>query len=62
MGMLVVSSTLTVGPIAAALDEAGTPTGEAGGALQRAFPRFAEDLEWWSEAARLQRERRAPPY
>ena len=63
MGMVVVSSTLMVGPITAALDEAGTPTpGEGGAALGRAFPRFAADLEWWAEAARRQRERRAPPY
>ena len=63
MGMVVVSSTLMVGPITAALDEAGTPTpGEGGAALGRAFPRFAADLEWWADAARRQRERRAPPY
>jgi NAD(P)H-dependent FMN reductase len=62
MGMVVISSTLMVGPIITALDEAGTPTGEGGGALTRAFPRFAEDLEWWAEATRRQREHRAPPY
>jgi NAD(P)H-dependent FMN reductase len=63
MGMVVVSSTLMVGPITAALDEAGTPTpGEGGAALGRAFPRFAADLEWWAEAARRQREHRPPPY
>jgi NAD(P)H-dependent FMN reductase len=62
MGMVVISSTLMVGPIAPALDEAGTPTGEGGAALQRAFPRFAEDLEWWAEAARRQREHRVTPY
>ena len=63
MGMAVVPSTLLVGPVAAALDEAGTPTpGEGGAALARAFPRFAADLEWWAEAARRQREHRAPPY
>src|SRR5215210_7077900 len=56
MGMVVVSSTIAVGPVTAALDEAGTPTGEGGEALKRAFPRFAEDLEWWVEAARRQRE------
>src|SRR5215216_4007345 len=45
MGMVVVPSTLLVGPVAAALDEAGTPTtGEGGAALSRAFPRFAADL------------------
>jgi NAD(P)H-dependent FMN reductase len=62
MGMVVISSTLVVGPVASALDEGGSPTGEGGEALKRAFLRFAEDLEWWVEAARRQREHRAPPY
>jgi NAD(P)H-dependent FMN reductase len=62
MGMVVVSSTLAVGPISQTLDADGKPTGPAGEALQRAFPRFAEDLSWWTEAARAQRERKAPPY
>jgi hypothetical protein len=30
--------------------------------VQRAFPRFADDLAWWTEAAREQRRRKAPPY
>jgi NAD(P)H-dependent FMN reductase len=62
MGMVVISSTLSVGPIAQALDAGGAPIGEAGAALDRAFPRFADDLAWWTEAARDQRRRRAPPY
>jgi NAD(P)H-dependent FMN reductase len=62
MGMVVVSSTLAVGPISQTLDADGQATGAAGEALQRAFPRFADDLAWWTEAARAQRERRAPPY
>jgi NAD(P)H-dependent FMN reductase len=62
MGMVVVSSTLAVGPIAQTLDADGQPTGPAGEALQRAFPRFADDLAWWTEAGRAQRERKAPPY
>lgn len=62
MGMVVVSSTLTVGPIADALNEAGEPIGQGGAALERAFPRFADDLAWWTEAAKFQRARRAPPY
>ena len=62
MGMVVVSSTLAVGPISQTLDADGQPTGPAGDALQRAFPRFADDLAWWTEAARAQRERKAPPY
>jgi NAD(P)H-dependent FMN reductase len=62
MGLVVISSTLTVGPITQALDEAGEPIGEGGAALERAFPRFADDLAWWTEAAKSQRSRRAPPY
>jgi hypothetical protein len=62
MGMVVISSTLTVGPIVETLDEAGEPIGEAGAALEHAFPRFADDLAWWTEAAKVQRARRAPPY
>lgn len=62
MGMVVVSSTLAVGPISQTLDEGGQPTGKAGEALERAFPRFADDLAWWTEAARAQRARKAPPY
>ena len=62
MGMVVVSSTLAVGGIAQALDEAARPLGDGGAALDKAFPRFAADLGWWVEAAREQRGRRAPPY
>jgi NAD(P)H-dependent FMN reductase len=62
MGMVAISSTLMVGPVAAALDDVGTTMGEGGAALERAFPRFAADLEWWMEASRRQREHRAPPY
>jgi NAD(P)H-dependent FMN reductase len=62
MGMVVVSSTIAVGPIAQSLTVDGAPTGEGGKALERAFPRFADDLMWWVEAARMQRQRKAPPY
>ena len=62
MGMVVISSTLAVGGISHALDEAGEPIGEGGLSLMRAFPRFADDLAWWTEAARAQRARAAPPY
>ena len=62
MGMVVISSTLAVGPIAHTLSTSGEPIGEAGQALQKAFPRFADDLAWWTEAARNQRARQAPPY
>ena len=62
MGMVVISSTLTVGPIEETLDAAGEPLGAGGAALTRAFGRFADDLRWWTEAARAQRARAAPPY
>lgn len=62
MGMVVISSTLTVGPIEETLDPEGEPLGQAGAALERAFTRFADDLDWWTEAAKLQRGRRAPPF
>ncbi|WP_315741134.1 MULTISPECIES: NAD(P)H-dependent oxidoreductase [unclassified Bradyrhizobium] len=62
MGMVVVSSTLAVGPIGQSLSADGKPTGDSGQALERAFPRFADDLLWWVEAGREQRARRAPPY
>ena len=51
-----------IGPIAQTLSENGEPIGEAGKALARAFPRFADDLVWWIEAAKAQRAKRAPPY
>jgi NAD(P)H-dependent FMN reductase len=62
MGMVVVSSTLAVGGIGSAFDDQGRPAGEGGAALERAFPRFADDLAWWTAAARAQRARQAPPY
>jgi NAD(P)H-dependent FMN reductase len=62
MGMVVISSTIAVGPIAQTLSEQGEPTGEGGKALERAFPRFADDLAWWVEAAKAQRVRKPPPY
>src|SRR5579883_2298842 len=62
MGMVAISSTLTVGPIAAALDAGGKPQGEARTFLDLAFPRFADDLFWWAEAAKTQRAAKAPPY
>ncbi len=62
MGMVVVSSTIAVGPIGQTLSADGKPTGEGGKALQHALPRFADDLAWWMEAARAQRQRKPPPY
>jgi NAD(P)H-dependent FMN reductase len=62
MGMVVISSALTVGPIAQTLDVDARPIGDSGHALSQAFGRFADDLAWWTEAARAQRARKAPPY
>lgn len=62
MGMVVISSTLTVGPIGQALDATGKPTGDAGHALERSFGKFADDLAWWTEAAKTQRAKKPPPY
>src|ERR1700676_215793 len=62
MGMVVISSTIAVGPTAQSLSADGKPQGEGGKALERTFPRFADDLAWWMEAAKAQRARRAPPY
>jgi hypothetical protein len=62
MGMVVISSTIGVGPIGQTLSADGKPIGEGGKALERAFPRFADDLIWWVEAAKEQRARKKPPY
>lgn len=62
MGMVVTSTPLAVGGIGQALDASAEPTGEGGAALARAFPRFADDLAWWTEAARAQRAKMAPPF
>ena len=62
MGMVVISSTIAVGPIVQTLSAEGEPTGEGGRALEGSFPRFADDLMWWVEAARTQRQHKQPPY
>jgi NAD(P)H-dependent FMN reductase len=62
MGMVVISSTIAVGPISQSLSADGKPIGEGGKALEHAFPRFADDLTWWVEAAKAHRERKKPPY
>ena len=62
MGMVVISSTLLAGPIAETLDADGQPIGQLGDGLEKAFPRFADDLAWWTEAAKAQRLRKPPPY
>src|SRR6195256_2877703 len=62
MGMVVISSTIAVGPIGQTLSAEGEPLGEGGSALAAAFPRFADDLAWWIEAAKDQRARKKRPY
>jgi len=62
MGIVMVSSTIAVGPIAQTLAADGAPMGAGGETLERAFPRFADDLAWWMEAAKAQRARKPPPY
>ena len=62
MGMVVVSSTISAGPIAQTLDQDGKPIGDGGKALAQTFPRFADDFIWWAEAAKAQRARKKPPY
>ena len=63
MGMVVISS--TIGGRADRANRSspeGKPTGEGGKVLERTFPRFADDLAWWMEAAKAQRARKKPPY
>jgi NAD(P)H-dependent FMN reductase len=62
MGMVVISSTLTVGPLAQTLDETGQALGDDGRRLDHVFARFADDLAWWTEATKAQKAKKAPPY
>lgn len=62
MGMVVVSSTIAVGPMKDTLDEDGEPVGSGGPSLEKQFPRFADDLAWWTAAARAQQELQEPPF
>jgi len=62
MGMVVISSAIAVGPIAQTLSSDGKPIGDGGKALERAFPRFADDLTWWMEAVKAQRQKKQPPF
>ena len=62
MGMIVISSALSVGPVTDTLDEQGRPVGPAGKSLEHHFPTFADDLAWWANAARAHRAVKSPPY
>ena len=62
MGMVVVSSTVAVGQIAETFNAEGEPIGDLGALARKAFGRLADDLAWWTSAARRQRLQQAPPY
>jgi NAD(P)H-dependent FMN reductase len=62
MGMVVISSALSVGPINDTLDDRGRPVGSLGKSLEKSFSTFAEDLTWWANAARAHRAIAPPPY
>ncbi|WP_411340858.1 NADPH-dependent FMN reductase [Sphingopyxis sp. J-6] len=62
MGMVVTATGLSLARIGGAFDTEGQPAGEDGGRLAKAFPRFADDLGWWIDAAKAQREKVAPPF
>jgi NAD(P)H-dependent FMN reductase len=62
MGMVVTSTPLGLARIGGAFDASGTPMGEDGARLEKAFPRFADDLVWWIDAARAQRTAEATPF
>jgi NAD(P)H-dependent FMN reductase len=62
MGMVVTSSTITVGGITHTIDADNKPIGDGGAALERSFGRFADDLAWWTDAVINQRKVRPPPF
>lgn len=62
MGMVVTATPLSLARIGSAFDADGGPAGEDGERLARAFPRFADDLAWWTDAAKAQREQAPPPF
>lgn len=62
MGMVVTSTPLSLARIGGAFDADGQPTGEDGGRLAKAFPRFADDLGWWTDAAKAQRASAGAPF
>lgn len=62
MGMAVISSILPVARIGHAFGTDGKPAGDDGARLEKAFPRFADDLNWWIDAAKAQRAKVDPPY
>ena len=61
LGMVVTSTALSLARIGGAFDAEGQPAGEDGGRLAKAFPRFADDLAWWVDAAKAQRAKTGTP-
>src|SRR5260221_12861067 len=51
MGMVVISSTLAVGPISHVLSASGEPIGEAGQGSSKTISPFARGLTLWDQAA-----------
>lgn len=62
MGMVVTSTALSLARIGGAFDADGVPTGEDGSRIEKGFPRFANDLNWWIDAAKAQRARTGTPF
>lgn len=62
MGMPSVSSVFSVARIHKTLSEKGEPTADAYDGFEDGFWRFANDLVWWSEAAKRQRAESQPPF
>jgi NAD(P)H-dependent FMN reductase len=62
MGMVVISSSIIVDRIQKTFDEHSEPIGDNGDHLRSATPRFIDDLIWWTQAAKAQRAKQAPPY
>lgn len=62
MGMVVTSTPLSLARIGGAFGEDGRPAGEDGARIAKAFPRFADDLGWWIDAARAQKAKQGLPF
>ena len=62
MGMIVTSTPLSLARIGGAFDADGQPAGEDGGRIAKAFPRFADDLYWWIDAAAAQHAKTGRPF
>lgn len=55
LGMVVTPASLSLARIGGAFGPDDQPNGEDGERIVKAFPRFADDLVWWVDAARAQR-------